>query len=41
MLINTFPHIPGVGAVTEKRLCAAGLLDWHQAKISMARRPHQ
>ena len=31
MLINTFIHIPGVGAVTEKRLWTAGLLDWHQA----------
>ncbi len=30
MLINTFIHIPGVGAVTEKRLWMAGLLDWHQ-----------
>lgn len=30
MLINSFIHIPGVGAVTEKRLWTAGLLDWHQ-----------
>jgi hypothetical protein len=30
MLINSFLHIPGVGAVTEKRLWTAGLLDWHQ-----------
>ena len=32
MLINTFIHIPGVGAVTEKRLWTAGLLDWHQVE---------
>jgi uncharacterized protein len=31
MLTNSFIHIPGVGAVTEKRLWTAGLLDWHQA----------
>jgi uncharacterized protein len=31
MLRNTFVHIPGIGAVTERRLWAAGLLDWHQA----------
>ncbi|MCA1795421.1 MAG: hypothetical protein ABR534_09905 [Desulfotignum sp.] len=30
MLTNSFIHIPGVGAVTEKRLWTAGLLDWHQ-----------
>jgi len=30
MLTNSFIHIPGVGAVSERRLWMAGLLDWHQ-----------
>ncbi len=37
MLINTFIHIPGVGAVTEKRLWSAGLLDWHQVDSAGSR----
>ena len=28
MLTNSFQHIPGIGAVTEKQLWASGLLNW-------------